>query len=256
MSCEVEEKLFALALLLSSQFIFNTRGHITEQSIDDLALLPMMANRIRMAQDAEQAASDDSSDEAEHTGEFYKVFPQFTWVLRDLDMDFKHLTPKAYLMQGLEESRGKTDEARYKNGIRRAVKEYFGGEANLNCFALTKPSDDDAGLETIDQMQESQLTKQFAQSCSDFILQLKMNFAVKAINHRPLTGNMLLNLAMEYVDTLNQNETLYIVPTFEKVVQIESERFSEKLFESIKDKIAKDCGVSRMPFEHEELLKR
>ena len=49
MSCEVEEKLFALALVLSSQFIFNTRGHITEQSIDDLALLPMMANRIRIS---------------------------------------------------------------------------------------------------------------------------------------------------------------------------------------------------------------
>ena len=38
---------------------------------------------------------------------------------------------------------------------------------------------------------------------SDFILQLKMNFAVKAINDRPLTGNMLLNLAMEYIEALN-----------------------------------------------------
>ena len=30
-------------------------------------------------------------------------------------MDFQHLTPKAYLMQGLEESRGKSEEAKYKN---------------------------------------------------------------------------------------------------------------------------------------------
>ena len=86
MSCDVEEKLFALALLLSSQFIFNTRGHITEQSIDDLALLPMMANRIRISQDQEHQTSDDSCDDSEHTSEFYKVFPHFTWVLRDLDM--------------------------------------------------------------------------------------------------------------------------------------------------------------------------
>jgi len=75
MSCEVEEKLFALALLLSSQFIFNTRGHITESSVDDLALLPMMANRIRISQNEEHHASDDSSDEGEHTNEFFKVFP-------------------------------------------------------------------------------------------------------------------------------------------------------------------------------------
>ena len=53
-------------------------------------------------------------------------------------------------MQGLEESRGKSEEAKYKNSIRRAVKEYFGGEANLNCFALSKPSDNEAMLETID----------------------------------------------------------------------------------------------------------
>ena len=91
---------------------------------------------------------------------------------------------------------------------------------------------------------------------SDFILQLKMNYVVKAINERPLTGNMFLNLAMEYIDALNQNETLYVLPSFEKVVQIESERFSEKLFESIRDKIAKDCGVNRMPFDIDDLQKR
>ena len=81
-----------------------------------------------------------------------------------------------------------------------------------------------------------------------------MNFVVKTINDRPLTGNMFLNLGMEYVDALNQKEwTLHVLPSFEKVVQIESERFSEKLFESIRDKIAKDCGVGRMPFDIEDL---
>ena len=34
-------------------------------------------------------------------------------------------------------------------------------------------------------------------------MQLKMNFVVKTINERPLTGNMFLNLAMEYIDALN-----------------------------------------------------
>ena len=53
-------------------------------------------------------------------------------------------------MQGLEESRGKSEEAKYKNNIRRAVKEYFGGETNLNCFALCKPTDNEGMIETID----------------------------------------------------------------------------------------------------------
>jgi len=67
-------------------------------------------------------------------------------------------------------------------------------------------------------MQESDLKEEFTSACSDFVLQLKMNFVVKAINNRPLTGNMFLNLAMEYIECLNQNETLYVLPSFEKVV--------------------------------------
>ena len=64
---------------------------------------------------------------------------------------------------------------------------------------------------------------------------------------------MLLNLAMEYVDALNQNEPVYILPSFERVVLIESERFTEKLFESIKDKIKNDCARTKMPFPEDQL---
>ena len=112
-------------------------------------------------------------------------------------------------------------------------------------------------IETIDQMPESELTKAFTQGMSDLLLQLKSNHVVKAINDRPLTGNMFLNLAMEYVEAINQKDwTLQVLPSFEKVVQIESQRFSEKLFESIRDKIAKDFGVNRMPFDQDDLLSR
>lgn len=66
---------------------------------------------------------------------------------------------------------------------------------------------------------------------------------------------MLLNLAMEFVDSLNANQTVNIEASFERVVLIESERFSEKLFESIKSKIAKDCAKQRMPFDRDELFR-
>lgn len=78
---------------------------------------------------------------------------------------------------------------------------------------------------------------------------------MKAIGERHLTGNMLLNLAMEYVESLNQNQTVMVLPAFERVVLIECERFSEKLFESIKSKISRDCSRQRMPFDTEDLIK-
>ena len=46
-----------------------------------------------------------------------------------------------------------------------------------------------------------------------------------------------------------------LLPSFERVVLIESERFSEKLFESIKTKISRDCNGQRMPIDHDEMVR-
>ena len=60
---------------------------------------------------------------------------------------------------------------------------------------------------------------------------------------------MLLNLALEYVDQINRGEVLTILPSFDKVVQIEAQDFSEQLFETIRLKILKDARPEIMPFD-------
>jgi len=44
---------------------------------------------------------------------------------------------------------------------------------------------------------------------------------------------MFLGLALEYVDALNRQEIPVVLSAFERVVQVESRRFTEKLFEEI-----------------------
>jgi len=117
---DIDEKLFTLSILLASQLVFNTKGHITDQTMDELALLPLMASKVKIREAASTTATElnsadedfdegYSSDEDGDSAEFYKFFPQFNWVVRDLNMDFEHLTPKTYLMQGLEKSLLKSD---------------------------------------------------------------------------------------------------------------------------------------------------
>ena len=77
---EAEEKLFTLAILLASQLVFNTKGHITDQTMDELAWLPVLANKIRVRETAraESDCKDDdgfSSDDEGDSAEFYKFFP-------------------------------------------------------------------------------------------------------------------------------------------------------------------------------------
>ena len=42
---------------------------------------------------------------------------------------------------------------------------------------------------------------------------------------------MLLGMAMEYVESFNQNEPPVVLQAFERVVSVESERFIEQLYE-------------------------
>ena len=109
------------------------------------------------------------------------------------------------MLQGLELSNLRSDQAKNRNEIRRCVKDFFGGEANLNCFALVPPHADEQKLENLSELNENELDQVFNAKCQEMITSLKQNSVAKAIGDRHLTGNMLLNLAMEFVDSLNQN---------------------------------------------------
>ena len=68
--------------------------------MDELAILPLLASKIKIREDTSNTKKKDSSedfnddeeelssDEEGDSCEFYKFFPQFNWVVRDLSMDF------------------------------------------------------------------------------------------------------------------------------------------------------------------------
>ena len=71
--------------MLASQLVFNTKGHITDQTMDELALLPLLPSKIKIRGDSkttgeegkepEDDEEDFSSDEEGDSAEFYKFFP-------------------------------------------------------------------------------------------------------------------------------------------------------------------------------------
>ena len=73
----------------------------------------------------------------------------------------------------------------------------------MNCFALVPPHTDQDKLDSLDELTEAELDDTFSAKCSEMVTALKQNAVVKAFGDRHLTGNMLLNLAMEFVDALN-----------------------------------------------------
>jgi len=73
-----DSRIFSLALLLSSYFIYNSVGSIDENALESLSLIIHLTKNIQI--NADPSKQDlDSEDYA-------KFFPSFLWVLRDFSL--------------------------------------------------------------------------------------------------------------------------------------------------------------------------
>ena len=86
-----DSRIFALALLLSSYFIYNSVGTIGEAAISTLSLVANLSKHIRLQ------SSDESS-----AAELAEYFPDFMWVVRDFALELvdekgDRIMPQQYL---------------------------------------------------------------------------------------------------------------------------------------------------------------
>jgi len=204
-------KIFALSILLSSTFVFNQIGHITEQSIEDLSAVLRLTDELRIR---------DNGAQEESGLEFKQFFPSFVWVLRDFGLDFKHLTPRAYLDQVLETQKStkglESDDIFHKNSIRESIKNFF---ADLDCFTLVRPVTNESMLAHIEDLDfDKDLRPEFREVLAKLMNKLKSPERVKTVGGRALTSGMLLGMAMEYVEAINNHEIPVVMSCFERVV--------------------------------------
>jgi len=97
---------------------------------------------------------------------------------------------------------------------------------------MVRPVDDEGQLANIENLEYKNLKAEFRQVCEQLVEKsIRTNPKIKSINSRPVTGYMLLGLALEYADSFNRGEAPVVMSAFERVVSIESERFLEQLYE-------------------------
>ena len=92
-----DTRIFLLALLLSSYFIFNSVGTIDEQALQNLYLIVNMAKSIQIKSGTANIGADAVDEDNIDSDELAKFFPTLMWVVRDfalrlLDNDGNKLT--------------------------------------------------------------------------------------------------------------------------------------------------------------------
>ena len=73
-----DTRIFLLALLLSSYFIYNSMGTIDENALQNLSLIVNLSNQLQSANRKDGADGD--------IDEMSKYFPSFLWVVRDFSL--------------------------------------------------------------------------------------------------------------------------------------------------------------------------
>ncbi|KAG8441550.1 hypothetical protein GDO86_007069 [Hymenochirus boettgeri] len=108
-----------------------------------------------------------SSEEDEST-EFKRIFPTFTWCVRDfflkLEIDGENVTEDQYLMNGLKLKNGTSKKIQDQNLPRECILHYFHSH---KCFVFERPASTKT-LHTLEELEECELEKDFVEQSQKF----------------------------------------------------------------------------------------
>ncbi|XP_004639333.1 guanylate-binding protein 4-like [Octodon degus] len=207
--------IFALAVLLSSTFVYNSLGTINHQALEQLHYVTELTQLIR-------AKAGSRADELEDSSEFVSFFPDFIWAVRDftleLKLDERPITEDEYLENALKLIRGNNPQIQKSNFPRECIRYFF---PVRKCFVFDRPTNDKNLLFNIENVPESQLERSFRVQSKNFCSYIFNNGKTKTLRRGIIvTGNRLGALVESYVKAINSGA----VPCLENAVTTLAQR--------------------------------
>ncbi|XP_036204359.1 guanylate-binding protein 6-like [Myotis myotis] len=207
--------IFALAVLLSSMFVYNSMNHINHQALEQLHYVTELTKLIR-------AKSSPSSGEVGDSAEFVSFFPDFVWVVRDFTIELKldghTITEDEYLENALKLVPGENPKIQHSNMPRKYIRKFF---PKRKCFVFERPTNDKNLLQHMEGVSENQLECSFQVQSKNFCNYIFTAAKTKTLREGIIvTGNRLGTLAKAYVDAINSGA----VPCLENAVITLAER--------------------------------
>ncbi|KAF0699953.1 Aste57867_9503 [Aphanomyces stellatus] len=215
-----DTRIFALALLLSSFFIYNSRGVIDANAIEDLSLVVNLTKYIQVT-----AGGGGATNLAD-------FFPAFLWVVRDftlqLEEEGRAITSRDYLEKALKPQPGSSDDTQHKNEVRHLLSTFFPAR---DCITMVRPLNDESRLRDLPAQPFESLRPEFRDQLAALKTRVFSSLQPKKLMSKPLNGAMLVTLAQNYVDAFNSGASPVISSAWDRVVQAQS----EELLDAAKD---------------------
>ncbi|XP_037682623.1 guanylate-binding protein 4-like [Choloepus didactylus] len=207
--------IFALAVLLSSCFVYNSMSTINHQALEQLHYVTELTELIR-------AKSSSTADEIDDSTEFVSFFPDFVWTVRDFTLELKlgecPITEDEYLENALKLIPGKNPKIQNSNMPRECIRHFF---PKRKCFVFDRPTSDKNLLAHIEDIPEDQLDHNFLVQAKNFSSHIFTHVKTKTLRQGIIvTGKRLGTLVETYVGAISSGA----VPCLENAVTTLAQR--------------------------------
>ncbi|XP_062843307.1 guanylate-binding protein 1-like [Trichomycterus rosablanca] len=203
--------IFCLAVLLSSTLVYNSRGTIDNQALENLHYVTELAEQIKIKSPASAQAEDDDED-----FQFVRFFPNFIWTVRDFVLELKienkgQVNEDEYLDFALQLKKGTGTRISNYNLPRRCIRNYF---PTRKCFVFPLPASQDK-MTRLESLSENDIWPDFLNVTQHFCDHVFNKSKVKTLKGgQRVAGRMFGHLVQSYVDTISSGK----VPCLENAV--------------------------------------
>ena len=209
-----DTKIYLIAILISSLFIYNSFGPIDEPAIETLSFIINLGKTIKLNK---------NSKENDSEMELIEYFPSLFWLLRDFslkleDKNGNEITSKEYLEIALENINGNSEVIQQKNMIRELIKNYF---PDRDCFTMIRPVENENDLQNMNNLPDKYFRKEFLEQCEIFRNKIKSKCRPKIFMNNTLTGNMLIELIESVLDSINGGSIPVIENSWKYIIRNE-----------------------------------
>ena len=204
-----DSRIFALVVLISSLFLYNTYSNIDENGINELSLAAHLSNAIT-------TNSNIDNDEL-----LTELSPKFIWIIRDFTLEKIHpetgeeISSKEYLELCLKNKRcGKGGDE--NNVIRQNIIKFF---PERDCVTLVRPVDSENDLKKLNNIPYNNLKPEFKMEFKKLKDKIFKEALPKKLNGKKLTGPALATLIEEFVKVINSGKIPNINNTWDSVIE-------------------------------------
>ena len=201
-----DSKIFLIAILISSLFIYNSFGTIDEAALSNLSFILNLSKSLKLKNSLQKGDDDDIiSNSTNEENELAKYFPCLFWLLRDfvlklVDSEGNPISSKQYLENSLMEQQGTTDTILEKNLIRKKIKNYF---IERDCFPMVRPVENEKDLQNLMNLPDEDIRPEFITQSNHLREMIYSKVKPKNFGGKILSGEMLIELLESIINSIN-----------------------------------------------------